>query len=189
MEVKTPNFKKVVTHSTIFHADDVFGVAMWKMINPDIEVIRTLDPEPYKDNPEAIIFDIGLGTYDHHQPDKAVRPDGTPYCGFGLLWRDYGYLLCPEKEAWQKVDETLVLAIDKADNGVSKNTLSTAISAFNPNWNSTVSEDWAFNRAVIIAMEILGAVVRRANAAFAAKEQVLANYFGGEVLTLDRYLP
>ena len=189
------DFQQVITHSTVFHADDVFGVAFCRLIDPRIKVVRTLNIDGQllaaeADGEKALVFDIGLGKYDHHQPDKAMRADGvTPYCGFGLLWRDFGYLLCPEKEAWMKVDNTLVTKIDEADNGVQQNLLSSSIKVLNPNWNDTVSEDTAFFRAVDIAKTILKAHIDHANAAVEAKEAVLANYFGGEILVLDRYLP
>lgn len=184
-------FKKVVTHGTIFHADDVFGVAMWKLINPEIEVIRTLEPEKYEAE-DTIIFDIGLGKYDHHQEGKALRTDEVPYCGFGLMWRDYGYLLCPEKAAWDKVDRTLVLGIDKADNGVSQNLLSASIKAMNPNWNESETSDEAFFRAVSVAEILLESYVKHANAAIAAEDAVMEYYMGSpmeELLVLDKYLP
>ena len=193
MEMNHRQIKRVVTHSTVFHADDVFGVAMWKLINPKIEVIRTLKPEDYVGD-DTIIFDIGLGKYDHHQEDKAMRPaepgkDPVPYCGFGLLWRDYGYLLCPEKEAWKRVDNTLVLSIDKADNGIQQNMLSTSIKAMNPNWNAVETEDDAFLRAMHVAMTILKAHVDQANSAVAAKDLIMASFEYKEVLVLDKYLP
>ena len=141
------NFKRAVTHSTIFHADEVFGVALCRMINPEIQIIRTLEPEKYADD-ETLIFDIGMGKYDHHQPDKAVRPitDGyyldkkglrqpIPYCAFGLLWRDFGHYLCSTHLSWERVDRELVIPIDKADNGVGTNPLSLMIKNMNPAWD------------------------------------------------------
>lgn len=190
-EIKMEVFKRVITHSTVFHADDVFGVAMWKLINPNIEVIRTLEPERFWDE-DTIVFDIGMGKYDHHQKDKVLREDGTPYCGFGLLWRDYGCNLCPDIEAWKKVDRTLVLPIDKADNGIEQNLLSISIKAMNPNWNSEKSEDEAFFEAVDVAKAILKAHVDRANATAEAVDAVLENYLaspGEDILVLDEYLP
>lgn len=190
-EIKMEVFKRVITHSTVFHADDVFGVAMWKLINPDIEVVRTLEPEKFWDE-NTIVFDIGMGKYDHHQEDKALREDGTPYCGFGLLWRDYGCNLCPELDAWKKVDRALVLPIDKADNGVEQNTLSISIKAMNPNWNSEKTADEAFFEAVDVAKAILKAYVDHANAAVEAIDAVLESYLaspGEEILVLDEYLP
>ena len=190
-EIKMEVFKRVITHSTIFHADDVFGVAMWKLINPDIEVIRALEPDE-RWNEDAIVFDIGRGKYDHHQEDKALREDGTPYCGFGLLWRDYGCNLCPDPAAWKKVDRALVLPIDKADNGIDQNTLSISIKAMNPNWNSDKTSDEAFFEAVEVAKVILKAQVDHANAAVEAIDAVLENYLASpteEILVLDEYLP
>lgn len=188
------NFDQVITHSTIFHADDIFGVAMCRLINPDIKIIRTLEVDKFVEmanniGEKVIVFDIGLGKYDHHQENKALRPDGTPYCGFGLLWRDYGYLLCPEKEAWDKVDSAFVLAIDKADNGVAQNLLSSSFKAMNPNWNSVESESVAFHRAMNIAMILLKAQIDQANAAVEAKDMISSFYDGGPILVMDRYLP
>ena len=200
------NYKAVMTHNTIFHADDVFGVAMCMLINPGIQCFRTTDQmelEKAKEDPSILMFDIGMGKYDHHQEDKALRTDGTPYCGFGLLWRDFGHLLCPEEEAWKVVDETFVLPIDKADNGIAQNLLSQSIKAMNPCWNSYETEDEAFANALNIAMPILKATVNRANAAVEAKEKVLeyymmgctygspmvAKYSGENILVMDQYLP
>ena len=190
-------FKRVVTHSTVFHSDDVFGVAMWKIINPGIEVIRTLDPTPWKDDPDTIIFDIGddfgIGKYDHHRKDgKKCRNDETktPYCGVGLMWLDYGHLLCPDEIAWKRIDETLIYGIDKADNGVAHNLLSSCISAMNPLWDGegTQEEETAcFNRAVDIAVVILKAMVDSANASARAPEYILASYSGGPILILDKW--
>lgn len=188
------DYDQVITHSTIFHSDDVFGVAMCRLIDPKIEIIRTLEVEKHLEmarnvGKKAIVFDIGLGKYDHHQVDKALRPDGTPYCGFGLLWRDFGYLLCPEKDARDKVDQTLVIAIDKADNGVAQNLVSTTIKTMNPQWDSDISENVAFHRAVLVAEQMLKAHVDHANSVSRAKDAVLNHYTGGEILVLDRYLP
>ena len=193
------NYKQVITHSTIFHADDVFGVAMCRLINPDIKIIRTLDVEEALKRAanigeEALVFDIGMGKYDHHQEDKAFRKadpgrDPIPYCGFGLLWRDFGHLLCPDRTAWAKVDNTLVVGIDKADNGVQQNLLSSTIKVMNPNWNDNSSEDVNFHRAMQVAMILLKAHIDHANSIVEAREKVLSCYFGGNILVLDTYLP
>lgn len=188
------DYDQVITHSTVFHADDVFGVALCRLINPDIEIIRTLDVEKNLEQAKsigkkAIVFDIGMGKYDHHQENKALRTNGTPYCGFGLLWHDFGYILCPEREAWEKVDQTFVMAIDAADNGVQQNLLSSSIKAMNPKWNENVSESVAFHRAMLVACYILKAQIDHANSAVAAKEEVLSHYDGSEILVLNKYLP
>ena len=194
MEGTVFDYNWVITHSTIFHADDVFGVALCRLLNPQIQIIRTLEPDVHLKRVEnigqkAIVFDIGLGTYDHHQVDKVLRKDGTPYCGFGLLWRDFGRLLCEDEKAWDKVDQVLVLPIDKHDNGVSRNLLSGCIGVFNPDWNEDISEDVAFHRAMQIAQQILKAQIDHANSISLAKSEIISQYTGGEMLVLDRYLP
>ena len=188
------DYDQVITHSTVFHADDAFGVALCRLLNPEITIIRTLDIEEHIERArnigkKAIVFDIGLGKYDHHQPDKALRADGTPYCGFGLLWRDFGYLLCEDRDAWEKVDRALVLPIDENDNGVKQNPLSLAIKVMNPNWDENVPENIAFARAMDVAKRILKAHIDSANSSSRAKGHVLSQYTGGEILVLDKSLP
>ena len=204
-EIKMEVFKRVVTHSTVFHADDVFGVAMWKLINPNIEVIRTLNPQNYESD-DTIIFDVGNGKYDHHDKEALqYRPkeDGTyfptkgeekciPYCGFGLMWRDYGYLLCPNKVAWKRVDKQLVIPIDKTDNGVNNKPLSMAIKAMNPAKQSEEESNKAFFEAVEVAKVLLKAHVNRANESMACVETIINSYKAGpteELLILDEYMP
>ena len=80
--------KRMAVHDGTFHADDVFGVALMQSIYNDLEIIRTRDEELLKTC--DIISDVGNGKYDHHQVDKIRRENGIPYCGFGLLWRDFG---------------------------------------------------------------------------------------------------
>lgn len=172
----------VITHSTIFHSDDVFGVAMLRLIVPGIKIVRTIKPseEQLADlaTGHAMVFDLGCQfghpEYDHHQADKALRSDGAPYCGFGLLWRDFGHLLCPSNKAWEKVDRELVLPIDKADNGIERSGLADAIYAFNPTWEEgRAAEDAAFWHAEAFAESVLRRYVETANANVKAEEAVL----------------
>lgn len=199
--MKAFDFDQVITHSTVFHADDVFGVALCRLINPLIEVIRTLDNdiEKYLEaarnvGKNVIVFDIGRGEYDHHQIDKKLRDeecDGKkiPYCGFGLLWKDFGYLLCPEKEAWDRVDKSLVLPIDMADNGVGQNLLSYSIKTLNPNWDDeNLSENVAFHRAMNVAMIILKGHIDHARSSVAAKEKILSLVTDSRILVMDKYM-
>lgn len=214
------NILYAVVHSTVFHADDVFSAAFLKIIRPDLTVYRTcnLSKQIISDiaADKAIAVDIGaqfgVTEYDHHQVDKAYRPieNGTyfdkqghmsmiPYCGFGLLWRDFGNLLCPYEKAWKKVDRDLVLAIDKADNGVESNMLSAAIHKFNPAWNvytgnsdaDNVLENEAFWKAEQFAEAVLRQYVDNANAEYEAEKLVLESFTvsSGKILVLDKYLP
>ena len=143
--------QKGFTHGGKFHADDVFSTALLRMVNPQIEVTRGFEvPKEY----DGIVYDIGLGKFDHHQKDKEIRPNGIPYAAFGLLWREYGSLFL-EEEGKLDFDKNFVQKIDEADNTGSENTLSEAISSFNPNWDSEETFDDNFWKAVDVAQKIL----------------------------------
>lgn len=194
------------THGSVFHADDVFATALLLTLNPFIQITRTnrVDPEMLSD--DSIIYDIGEGEYDHHQKDKATRSiedgyyfdkDGMmqkiPYCSFGLLWRDFGTLLCPSEKAWKKVDHDLVLPIDKADNGVMASTLSSMIGKFNPFWtedDSDADRYSAFMESVEFAKKILDRYVLAANSEVKAEDAVKnSTVLDNSILVLDRFLP
>src|SRR4051812_13143050 len=89
--------KRVVTHYRDFHADDVFGIAVIKMLFPKVEVIRSEYADMNKINAADIKVDIG-GKYDseklefdHHQPEGAgFRENGIPYASCGLVWNHFG---------------------------------------------------------------------------------------------------
>lgn len=202
------NLKFACTHGSVFHSDDVFATAMLLTLNPNLKVTRTNSKEAaasVANDPETIVYDIGEGEYDHHQLDKARRPESDgyaydnngvnyiPYCSFGLLWRDYGRLLCPTDKAWKKVDQTLVLPIDKADNGMESSQLAGAIGTFNPSWNEDNSDEAryaAFMDAVDMAKKILRKYVDRANAEAEAEALVLDSLVvDGKILVLEKYLP
>ncbi len=115
--------KTIVTHSGIFHADDVFAVATALLVYPDAEIVRSRDPEVIKKG--DIIIDVG-GIYDpiflrfdHHQHSGGgVRGNGIPYASFGLVWKEFGKWIT-SNEAAEIIDEKLVMPIDAPDNSVS----------------------------------------------------------------------
>ena len=138
-DLYTRKIKYGITHNGVFHMDDVMCSVFLKRINPFIEIIRTNDVTPYINKEDCLIYDIGMGKFDHHQPleEKVKRNDGTPYCAFGLLWKELGatylredYLVCHpfdpfdpfinlDAEAnvmWQLIDGNFVYNIDYTDN-------------------------------------------------------------------------
>ena len=200
------NITTAYTHASVFHSDDVFAAAFLRMLNPEIKIERVNKVLPEMEAEDTIVFDIGGGEYDHHQADRTLRymADGyyfdkegrmsaIPYCAFGLLWRDYGYLLCASAKAWSKVDKTLVISIDKADNGVAGNTLSSVISDMNPFWDENQSEASRFGRflqAVTFATSVLERAIAKANSEARAEDLVLnSKVVDGNILVLDQYLP
>ena len=148
--------KVAYTHAGVFHADDVFSSALLKYINPEIEIKRVFNITDL-DEEKDLIFDIGAGEFDHHQPNnqKKLRDNFIPYAAFGLLWKELGTYILGEKEA-KKFDEDFVQSIDYSDNTGISNTISSFIASFNPNWNETISTDKKFNEAVDIALSLLG---------------------------------
>lgn len=161
----TNKFDVLITHSTKFHADDVFSTAFLKMINPNAKVIRTLNSyeescKALESNLYPIVYDIGFGNYDHHQKDAEVRPNGVKYAAFGLLWREFG-----DWDKYPDFDKDFVQKIDEHDNGGEPFEISRMIGRFNPTIledeeelegvPQNVKEDLYFNKAVSVATEIL----------------------------------
>lgn len=162
------NYKKGFTHSSVFHADDVFSAAFLKLLNPNIVIERGLKvPENY----DGIVFDIGCGEFDHHQKDNECRENGLPYASFGKLWRAFAPNYFSEY-VQRTVERNLIELLDAADNGVAANAISEAISAFNPVWDADESEEKCFKEAVGIASRILVAHIRKAQSQERAKKIV-----------------
>ena len=150
------------THGGKFHADDVFSAALLLYLNPEIQIERGNQvPENY----EGIVFDVGRGSYDHHQKDSRVRENGIPYAAFGLLWEVLGAEILGEDLAVQ-FDESFVQPLDQNDNTGEKNELATLIGNFNPTWDAKGGTDEAFFQAVSVAGMIL--------------ENKFQRYFGNE---------
>lgn len=139
------------THGGKFHADDIFSSALLTYLNPNIEIQRGYEvPEDFG----GIVFDIGLGEYDHHMEGGPVRENGIPYAAFGLLWREFGTKILNEEET-VKFDESFVQGLDLADNTGSRNEISEVISSFNPTWDSGEDSMISFNEAKEFALTIL----------------------------------
>ncbi len=103
---------KFVTHSGVFHADDVIAFAILLLcvryvswFYKGFTLVRTRDAKTIADG--DIVFDVGgehtlpkfVGederyALDHHQKGGAgVRPNGIPYAAAGLTWRAFGAAL------------------------------------------------------------------------------------------------
>jgi uncharacterized UPF0160 family protein len=114
---------KASTHDGRFHADEIFALAVLNLIYPDLEIVRSRDENVYKN--VDIIVDVGHVydpenlIFDHHQRSFSIkRESGIPYASFGLVWKQYGKLLCGSYEAFEYIDSAIVQAIDADDNGI-----------------------------------------------------------------------
>ena len=200
---------KAVTHDGSFHADDVFAYAVLRAAVPGIALERTRDAEAVAR--ADLVFDVGglfdpqARRFDHHMRDRPLRDDGTPYSSLGLLWREYGrtavaaFLGGAERDVvqavWRELDGSLVVEIDRTDNGIGlagAGHLSSVIEAFNPVWDEPGDQNEAFTAAADLAAGILARQCRQVAASERAKSMVFAASRSAEdarILVLDRKLP
>lgn len=199
-------FKRVGTHNGKFHADEVMATAILKEIF-DIELVRTRESEILEDL--DIVYDVGGGKFDHHDADKELREDGTPYAACGLIWREFGYDVVRLKDqslneeeielTFNFIDRVLMKGIDALDNGMKIGQrdiplmdISGIISGFNPQWFAERDDDEAFNEAVELAAVVLDNALNSRLGVVKSKEivyEAFENRSIPEVLVLKTYCP
>ena len=184
-------YKKAYTHAGRFHADDVFSAAFLKILNPELKVQRVIDLPEKIDYTDTIVYDIGRGRFDHHQPDSRVRDNGVPFAAFGLLWERFGMMIFNDKKLVRKFDETFIQGLDQNDNTGEYHQLAAIIGNFNPLWNEEMSENEQFNKAVDFAKIILERVFAKKIAVKEGIALIKKEYekSDGEVIILDKYIP
>lgn len=193
---------RFVTHAGNFHADDVFATMFMARLFGDITLIRLKD---YHDDGTKIAYDIGFGKFDHHGADyDKKRESGIHYCGFGLLWQEYGRSYLEKikvkypNEVFSIIDDLLVTGIDAFDNGeynidapFNIYTLSSLVELFRPKYGTNDDENECFLKAVSFAdnifTEILGNAITKAESIRLIKEKVSS--IKDKVLILDEYIP
>lgn len=184
-----------VTHSGKFHADDVFSTALLKYLNPDIEFFRAgkIMGVGYKEEDTKIIYDIGMGRFDHHQENSEVRPNGIPYAAFGLLWREFGHYIASEQLV-EKFDREFVSHLDYTDNTGILNPISVYISSFMPSYDDDQSPDNVekhFWKAVDAAKNILRGCFKQLQDEDRAITEVTKalEESDGNIVVLKRFVP
>ena len=152
----------LITHAGTFHCDECMATAILMhyyanttedinhtVTNNDSITIARVFKVPESHN--AIVYDIGLGIYDHHQSGGNGIRENTklPYASAGLIWRDFGKAVlrnyhCPEEYidlAHENIDYYLISGIDAQDNGVNVNgdyrqfSISNIVTNLNPTWD------------------------------------------------------
>lgn len=197
-----------LTHGGVFHADEVFATAILWMAGLIEAVVRTFAVPA--DLPEGVIvYDIGgiydpdARRFDHHIEDfdmgRAGDPDKIKFSSAGMIWAKYGLELCGGNEAvWAAVDQSLIRGIDAVDNGQATPgignamSVSSAVSAFNPNWDDPQDFDGAFIKAVefargLLERELQTAVSRELAASIMAK--AIEEAGDSPILVLPRFVP
>ena len=195
--------KLVVTHSGVFHADEVLGTVILERAFGELTVARVAEvPDELPD--DVIIYDIGRGEFDHHQlGGNGQRDNGVAYASAGLLWKAFGHKVVEDSTnpdyLWDYVDETLVQGVDAADNGNMPTTsdisriysFTKMIAGFNPEWDSKKTFDEAFLEAAEFATVVFDNVIARGNALIKAKsivEKAIADT-SGQIMVLEQPIP
>lgn len=197
------------THSGTFHADEVLATVLLGKIFPEVRLCRMREI-PNDISPDAIVYDIGGGKYDHHQRNfDECRENGIKYSSFGLLWREFGrvYLrkmeVQDEEKVFEAFDVDFVQGIDAMDNGqlrrnkteepllVKTASLSAVISSFNPSWDEHVDENLRFYEALKMAEVIFDNFMRRTISKISATEKVEAKIHDSRdgIMILDEFCP
>lgn len=182
--VKNLDKANCVTHSGCFHVDDVISTIFLRKILKNVKLIRV----PSTENLELknkIVYDIGLGEFDHHQVNRnGKRKNGIYYSSIGLLWQRFGrnYLADLKikniDKTFEYIDNELIQYIDATDN-MQFNYLNGKISPdfvkfYNPQWNEKISENEAFLNAIRSADEFWNIYLKHAIAEVEAIDFILS---------------
>ncbi len=196
----------LITHSGVFHGDEVFATVILSKLKGDVKVLRTFKVPESGLKPDAVVYDIGHGCFDHHQRGgNGVRANGVPYASAGLIWKEFGYQLLKDfkyieaERIWHYVDSALIAGVDAMDNGalpfrdypIQDMNVSRAITTFNPDWDSDETPDQAFMRAIAFAEVIFDNTFARAISEVKAKglvEEAIASA-SEHIMVLDRFVP
>ena len=196
---------KYVTHNGTMHADEVFATAFLDLYKKDIEVIRVSTVEKDKLQPDAIVYDIGRGKFDHHGQEVGTRENGIKYSSFGLLFREFGRDFLKKRnieeieEAFTMIEKELIEGIDAIDNGMfpeitsiyKVKTISDVIKLFNPSYGSNQTESEQFIKAVELAKSILEELISNVSGKLKAKKIILDKIKNEtkDYLELEEFLP
>lgn len=175
-KVELANVSDGYTHDGCFHADDVIATALLLSLNPNINIHRVsvVDPSVMEDE-KNIVYDIGLGRYDHHQAGRRMNEYGYPFSAFGLLWEDFGREFLQKRgftkieKAFQKMKEDIVSKVDQGDNFGYQNVVgfreNYAIKQFNAGWyelkENPQRQEEQFHKALQYATLLLDNWARR----------------------------
>lgn len=204
--INEKNIKTIGTHNGKFHADDVMATAILRLLLGDIKLTRTRDEKLL--HTLDLVYDIGLGEFDHHQLDKETRENTIPYAACGLIWREFGPRVIQKfnsqleehdiNSIFEHVDKTLVQGIDATDNGmdiksdIKITSISDIIQNFNPTWDSTDSSDEAFEKATHYATEVITRIITRQVSVINAKtivNEAFARRECNEIIILQKGCP
>ena len=183
---------RIVVHNGMFHADDVFSVALlkWFYVGRTIIVSRTREIKAF-DQADFVLdtgfIHDGIKFFDHHQPMEP-RANGVPYASFGLLVRT----LFSGTELFETMDE-FAQSIDSQDNGQfnpTKVNLNGWVKMFNVSYGTDEVDIEQFNTAVDIAYTLLSRYIEVAEGKAKAKKEIEAvSTVEENILILSKSMP
>ena len=198
---KQYNKANFVTHSGTFHVDDVISTIFLSKIFKEINLIRVPSMNNRSMN-NKLVFDIGLGEFDHHQKNRnGKRENGIYYSSIGLLWKKYGKKYLKNINAkninkvYEYMDKELIQYIDATDNMqmeyLKSKTSPDFVKLCNPEWNENVTEEEGFVRALKLADEFWNIYIKHAIAEVEAIEIIIrkANKTNENYVVFDKELP
>ena len=198
---KQYNKANFVTHSGTFHVDDVISTIFLSKIFNEINLIRVPSMENRSAN-NKLVFDIGLGEFDHHQKKRnGKRKNGIYYSSIGLLWKKYGKEYLKKinvkniNKVYEYVDKELIQYIDATDNMqmeyLKNKTLPDFVKLCNPEWNENISEEEGFIHALKLADEFWKIYIKHAIAEVEAIEIIIkkTNETDENYVIFDKELP
>lgn len=157
------NELSVAVHNSVFHADDVYSIALLKMLakvcNFTLKVIRTRDEKELANADMRV--DVGMKyseetlDFDHHQNDSnLIQEEGIKHAAFGLLCQ-----WCLTDEFLKIFKPKYILGLEHQDNTGATHakyaSIGHFIHAFLPSYEEEVSFDEMFNEALDVTSMIL----------------------------------
>lgn len=195
---------RVITHSGVFHADEVSTIALLEILaGRELDIIRTSKVDDTSsismsfDGRITLTCDIGLGRYDHHQSDAEGKPyydDGIPMAAIGLVARDIQINGKTLEDVYPGFTDEVLKPIEARDNGytnenMKESPLGDVVRSFNPQWNSSRSADECFRKAIDITKMILDNFLSKISSRVAAEEVIKNATVINNVLVLDIFAP
>jgi len=196
----------IAVHNKDFHADDVFAVAILKLIFPKIKVIRTRDLEELRKVDARIDvgrkYDPKTNDFDHHQKGGAgERENGIPFASAGLIWKNFGKRLVSSDDVFYHIDEKIIQSIDANDVGLDTYivkkldpyTISDFISGLNPKWPIQTEKLYNeyFEEAVCVIINLLKREIQEAEGLMKSKKIIRKEIknSNGDYMILNNYTP
>lgn len=121
------NEKIITTHDNLFHLDDLFACAIIEIFldlnNLKYKILRTRDKDLIEKSDYVVdvgdVYDPSINRFDHHQKGGAgSRENKLPYASAGLVWKEYGKVICSSTDIANIIDKKIIQVLDLDDNGV-----------------------------------------------------------------------